>query len=252
MKTLHDSRKVIILEDAEKAAEFAAIKFIEIAENSIQERGRFIAALSGGKTPISLYRKLAELQKPIAWDRTHIFIVDERFVAFDHEASNYRMIQTSLLNHINIPTGNIHPIASDTESPQKSAQRYEDELRSFFRIGKLEIPHLDLILLGMGKDGHTASLFPGSETIKEAHHLATAVTPPDISMTERVTLTFPLINCAKNIIFLVTGNDKASIVRDVVENETDTLPASLVRPEKGRLFFFLDEQAGSFLFRKDS
>jgi 6-phosphogluconolactonase len=252
MKTLRDSRKVIILEDAEKTAEFAAIKFIEIAESSIKERGRFITALSGGKTPISLYRKLAEFQKPIAWDRTHIFIVDERFVPFDHEASNYRMIQTTLLNHINIPTGNIHPIASDTESPQKSARRYEDELRSFFRIGKLEIPHLDLILLGMGEDGHTASLFPGAETIKETQHLAAAVTPPDISMKERITLTIPLINSAKNIIFLVTGNNKASIVRDVVEKESDTLPASRVRPEKGSLFFFLDEQAGSFLIRKDS
>jgi 6-phosphogluconolactonase len=241
------NRNVIVFEDAEKVAEYAAIKWMEIAEKAIGKTGCFTVALSGGKTPVTLYRKLAEFQKPLPWDKTHIFIVDERFVSFEHEESNFRMIYRALLGHVSIPEKNIHPVTTSTTSPAESAEKYEQELRSFFRTGQNEFPVLDLILLGMGEDGHTASLFPGTDALKETRHYAVPVSPPEKK--ERISLTLPLINNAKHIVFLVTGRNKAAVIRDVLERDIETLPASLVKPEKGRLFFFLDEEAGSLLFR---
>jgi 6-phosphogluconolactonase len=246
----HDNRKVIILENAEKAAEFVAIKWMEIAETAIKETGRFIVALSGGKTPVTLYQKIADFQKPLPWDKTHVFIVDERFVPADHKESNYHMIQRTLLSRVKIPAENVHPMVTETSSPRDSAEKYEEELRSFFGIQKNEFPRMNLILLGMGEDGHTASLFPGANAVHEAEYLAVAVIPLEKTKRERISLTLPLINNAENIIFLVTGNKKAAVVRDVLEKEMESLPASRVKPNKGNLFFFLDEEAGLFLFKK--
>lgn len=248
----HENRKVIILENAEKVAEFTTVKLIEIAETTIAGTGRFTVALSGGKTPVTLFQKLAELQKPLSWDRTHIFIVDERFVPFDSEESNYGMIRRILLSRVKIPDENIHPIRTDTGSSQESAEKYEEELRSFFKTPLNEFPKMNLILLGMGEDGHTASLFPGTAALHETVHPAIAVSPPGKTEKQRISLTLPLINNAENIIFMVSGKQKAAVVRDVLEREIELLPASQVRPGKGNLFFFLDEGAGSFLFRTQS
>jgi 6-phosphogluconolactonase len=249
MTTHHENRKVIILENAEKVAEFTAVKLIEIAETAIAGTGRFTVA---GKTPVTLYRKLAELQKPLSWDRTHVFIVDERFVPFNSEKSNYGMIRRTLLSRVTIPDGNVHPIPTDTGSPRDSAEKYEEELRSFFKSSPNEFPKMNLILLGMGGDGHTASLFPGTAALHETDRSALAVSPPEKTEKQRISLTLPLINNAENIIFMVSGKHKAAVVRDVLEREIELLPASQVRPERGNLFFFLDEEAGSFLFRTQS
>lgn len=241
------NRNVIVFEDAEKVAECAAIKWMEIAEKAIGNAGRFTVALSGGKTPIGLYRKLAELQRPLPWDKTHIFIVDERFVPFEDEESNLGMIHRALLSHVSVPKENIHPMTTDTSSPAESAEKYEQVLRSFFRTKLNDFPALDLILLGIGEDGHIASLFSGNAALGETRHYAVPVSPLDKN--ERVSLTLPLINSAEHVIFLVTGRNKSSVIRDVLEREIETLPASLVKPEKGKLFFFLDEEAGSLLYR---
>ncbi|TNF56266.1 6-phosphogluconolactonase [bacterium] len=252
MTRQRENRKVIILENAEKVAEFTAVKLMEIAETALANTGRFTLALSGGKTPVILFQKLAELQKPLSWDRTHIFIVDERLVPFDSEESNFGMIRQILLSRVNIPEENVYPIQTDTGSPQESAEKYEEELRSFFGIHSNEFPKMDLILLGIGEDGHTASLFPGAAALHETGHLAVAVSPIEQIKRQRISLTLPLINNAENIIFMVSGKNKAAVVRDVVEEERETLPASQVRPAKGNLFFFLDEEAGSLLFRTQS
>lgn len=241
------NRNVFVLEDPEKVAEYAAIKWIEIAQQAIGRTGRFTVALSGGKTPVGLYRKLAELQRPFPWDKTHIFIVDERFVPFEDEESNLRMIYRVLLRNVSVPEKNIHPITTDTTSPAESAEKYEQELRSFFSTEQKEFPVLDLVLLGMGQDGHTASLFPGTDALNETRHYAVPVSLPERS--ERVSLTLPLINNAVHIIFLVTGRNKSAVIRDVLEREIVTLPASMVKTEKGSLFFFLDKEAGSLLYR---
>jgi 6-phosphogluconolactonase len=241
--------KVLILENSEQMAEFAAVKWMEMADVAIRHTGRFTAALSGGKTPVLLYRKLAELQKPLPWDRTHIFMVDERFVPFGDEESNYGMIYRTLLDRIKIPSVNIHPVSTDTDSSLSSAEKYEEEIRSFFGIRGNELPVMDLILLGIGEDGHTASLFPGTPLLNEPGRLAVAVSPPEEVKGERISITLDIINNARNVVFLVYGKNKASIVKQVLEEENDSLPASRVRPGRGDLFFFLDRDAGSLLFR---
>lgn len=252
MTKQQENRKIIILENAEKVAEFTAVKLMEIAEIAIAGTGRFTLALSGGRTPVTLFQKLAELQKPLSWDRIHIFIVDERFVPFDSEESNFGMIHRTLLSRVDIPEENVHPIQTDTGSPRDSAEKYEEELRSFFRTQLNEFPKMNLILLGMGKDGHTASLFPGTAALHETVRPAVAVSSGEQTKRQRISITLPLINHAENIIFMVSGKQKAAVVRDVVEKEIDSLPASQVRPGKGNLFFFLDEEAGSLLFRTQS
>lgn len=218
----------------------------KICEEAIRTRKQFTAALSGGRTPVIFYQRLSG-EKNLPWDKTHIFIADERFVPYENEENNYHTINRSLLRHVAIPARNIHPILTFEISPGASAKRYEDDLISWFKITGSRFPRFDLILLGMGEDGHAASLFPGTTSLKETRRLAVAVSPTDKAKEERISITLPVINNAENVIFLVTGKNKANVVKEVIEGENDLLPAALVKPEKGRLLFLLDEAAGSLL-----
>ena len=225
----------------------AAGEMVEISTTAVAARGRFSVALSGGETPRGLLALLASEQYRgrIAWDRTHVFWADERCVPPDHKDSNYRLATELLLSKVPLPTANIHRIHGE-EPPSIAADRYQEELASFF--GDIAST-FDLIILGMGADGHTASLFPGASTLGETKRLTVPV-PPSGMGHARVTLTFPAINRARNVLFLVAGEPKAQRVREVLEGEGSGLPAGLVRPERGSLLWCLDKGAAGMLHVK--
>lgn len=232
-------RKVFIFKDTETLAHFAVKKWQELMRKELKKKKSFNLALSGGKTPLVFYRKLAGL--PLAWDKIHIFLVDERFIHFNSPESNYRLIEENLLSHIDIPRENVHPIYIE-ETIQISAKKYEEEIKKFFNIKEGEFPAFDLIMLGLGEDGHTASLFSDDNALWEREHLAAVVNRQGIEY-QRITLTLSVINNARTVIFLVTGTNKSKAIRQILGEKCPPLPASLVRPKQGNIFFFLDREA---------
>jgi 6-phosphogluconolactonase len=220
--------------------ERAAGLFIETAAHAIRARGRFAAALAGGSTPRALYERLARM--PLDWQNIHFFWGDERCVPPSHADSNYRMTAESLLDHIPIPKENIHRISGELP-PAQAAESYEQELRAFFG----DSPRFDLALLGMGDDGHTASLFPGSPALAESVRWAVAAehTAPPLPLVSRVTLTFGVFNAARRVIFLVSGAGKASRLAEI-QRGCD-YPAAHIQPTHGDLLWLLDESAASLL-----
>ncbi len=227
-------------------SDFVVEKWKEISRIAIKRKGRFDAALSGGTTPVTLYQKLADIGKALQWDKTHIFIVDERFVPFNDDKSNYKMILSTLLDAVEIPKENIHPISTSEDSPRAAALTYEQEMISHFDLLQNNYPEFDLILLGIGEDGHTASLFPNSPALNETEHLTASVSPGDPAKKERITITFPVINNSKNVFFLVSGTNKAKVINKISGNDR-SLPATNISPAKGTLFFLLDKDAASLL-----
>ncbi|GBE04897.1 MAG TPA: 6-phosphogluconolactonase [Nitrospirae bacterium] len=242
-----ENLEVHIFKDLAEMAGFAIKKWQIVSGEAIKDRGRFNVALSGGKTPVTFYKQLAGFKGPMPWDKTHIFLVDERFVPYDDDKSNYRMIFRTLVKGVQVPTENIHPVSTAVSSSQTSASKYEGDLISYFDLSQDEFPKFDLMFLGIGEDGHTASLFPETAALDETRRLAVAVTPSDAAKKDRITLTFPVINNAENVIFMVGGEGKAGILKEVIEEESSQLPASRVKPARGKLFFLLDEGAGSLL-----
>jgi len=245
-----EKREVLIFQKIDELYDFFIKKWKEISEKAIEERGIFTVALSGGETPVEFYQRLSDSKNSFPWGKTHIFLADERFVSFDEPDSNYGMIKEALLRHIAIPAENIHSVHI-YKTPEISAKRYEEEIKTFFRLKEDKFPQFDLIILGIGEEGHTASLFPGDSALLETHRL-TAVVHLDNERHERVTLTLPVINHVRNIIFLVLGESKAEIIREVLENPQSNLPASHVRPASGEIFFLLDKEAGSLLNKDKS
>lgn len=240
------SGTVIVFADEAKMADHVIEEWGRISADAISRRGFFAVALSGGRTPIPFYRKLAAKPDICPWDKTHVFLADERFVPITDPESNYRMIREMLLDEVHILPSNIHYVPTDLPDPGSAAKKYEKNLAAFFKLGKGEFPVFDLILLGLGSDGHTASLFPGTAALKEKDSLAVPVSPGG-GKSDRITLTLPVINRALNILFLVTGKEKAAALRGVVEMGDDALPASGVRPETGKLFFLADAEAAALL-----
>ncbi len=226
-------------------ADFFIGKWKKMAQASIREKDYFAAAVSGGNTPIYLHRRIASRKETLPWDKTHLFMVDERFVPFCHPDSNFQMVKVTLLNQLNMPADNIHPIPVEEATPQIAAEKYEDDLRKVLKAPVGRFPEFDLVLLGIGEDGHTASLFPGGPGFQTTN-LVVAV-PLGEEKHDRVTLTLPVINQARNIIFYVSGRSKAGAVKRVVEDNDPALPASRVKPQKGKLLFLLDLEASSQL-----
>jgi 6-phosphogluconolactonase len=225
--------------------DFMVKRWVAIMGDAIAGKGFFSAALSGGRTPRDFFLRLSLLEDKAYWENTHIFLADERCVPLDSPDSNYGLIRSSLPGRVPIPAENIHPVPVDPDDPAASARKYDEELRYFFRLQTGAIPEFDFIHLGMGADGHTASLFPGSSAVRETGRLCAPVLL-DGNRHNRVTLTLPVINNAANVFILVTGNAKAAVVRRVVEERDQSLPAALVQP-KGRLFYVLDAAASSEL-----
>ena len=235
-----------IFGNGKAAADFAVEKWVGACTDSIENKGYFTTALSGGKTPIDFYKILSAGGKELPWAKIHLFLADERFVPATDKESNYRLVRECLLNHVNIPKNNVHRIDTEEATLEMAAEKYEEEIRNFFGIEGERIPEFDLIMLGIGEDGHTASLFPEAPSLKEKKRIAIPVIaekPPH----KRISLTLPVLTNAQRIMFLVTGSEKAGIVREIVEESESRLPASLVRRRARSAYLVIDEGAASLL-----
>ena len=242
--------QVIVKPSLEALALEAADRFQRSAADSIAAAGCFSVALSGGSTPRAFYRALAEspFRDGIEWSRVYLFWGDERFVPADHPDSNYRMAREAFVSRVPIPGENVHPIPTDAAHPEAAAAQYEDTLRRCFSLSGGETPRFDLILLGLGPDAHTASLFPESPVLDQDEHLVAATYVQKLAAW-RITLTSPVLCSAAHVIFLVAGPDKAAVLRDVVDGPYDPhrFPAQLVRPKNGDLTWLVDDAAASLL-----
>ena len=224
----------------------AAERWSRLARQAAESRGRFSIALSGGSTPAGLYRLLATepFRGQMPWDAHHLFWGDERCVPPDDAGSNYRLAHDTLISQVPIPPHQVHRVQGELE-PEAAARAYERTLLEYF-CG----PHtrFDLVLLGLGSDGHTASLFPGSSVLEDGERLALAVEATyEDRPAHRVTLGLGAINAAREVIFLVTDREKAGIVQAVLEGPEGVLPAQRVRPQAGRIAWLLDAGAASHL-----
>jgi 6-phosphogluconolactonase len=237
--------EVKIVPDNATLARVAAQEFHRLAEDDIKERGRFAVALSGGNTPRAVYSLLASEHKELPWDRIHVFFGDERHVPPDHPDSNFHMASESLLSKVPIQEKNVHRIRAELE-PEAAAKDYDDQLAEFFHLADHDWPRFDLIFLGLGDDGHTASLFPGSSALSDVSSRATANWVEKFQ-TFRITLTYPVLNHAANVIFLVSGESKAQILNAVLRPEAEKYPAQGIQPENGRLLWLADQDAGRLL-----
>ncbi|MFY9743288.1 MAG: 6-phosphogluconolactonase [Candidatus Sulfotelmatobacter sp.] len=227
----------------------AADEVIHAAEGSVSERNRFIIALSGGSTPKNLYNLIAaNASSTLPWERMFFFFGDERHVPPDDLESNFRMANESLLSKVPIPAGNIFRVPSENPDASAAAEAYEKSLRSFFGLQPGEFPRFDLILLGMGPDGHTASLFPETAALQEKSRLVVANWVEKLK-THRITVTLPVINAARRVLFLVSGTDKAAALHEVLEGKqpAEKYPSKLVRPTNGKLIWLVDRAAASGL-----
>ncbi len=242
---------VFVFNRNEGVADFAVNKWLKISSQAFADKGYFSAALSGGKTPVYFYRRLVVSKNIVSWDKIHIFLADERFVPPYDKESNYGLIKEHLLNHVKIPDENVHRIQTEGITLEQSARRYEEDIRRFFRSEGDSIPQFDLIMLGIGEDGHTASLFPGASSLTVTERLAIAVTTDRIPH-NRISLSLPVLTNAKRIMFLVTGANKAKRVKEIMEDEECTLPAALVLQQSRGAWFVLGESAASLLCQKST
>lgn len=231
-----------------QAARFVSHLWLALSRKALFGQATFTVALSGGKTPSVLYDTLSRSKGAFPWSRTHLFLVDERFVPSDDPESIAGLIRKHLLDPLSLPGENLHAVPTEGVSLEEAARHYEDALRTFFGA-RCMVPCFDLVMLGIGRDGHTASLFPDAAGLEEGRRLAIPVRTGH-SPHERITLTFTVINSASNVVFFVTGRDKAAIMRQVLDKKGDAmLPAARVRPLNKRLLYVLDEGAASRLDR---
>jgi len=239
--------EIRIVEDAEELAETAAGIIVDLATSAVAQRGRFTVALAGGETPRATYERLARppLSEVMPWARTFVFFGDERGVPADHPDSNYGMARRALLAKVPIPPRQIFRIPGEGSDPETVASDYARTLAEELKVRRGEVPRLDLILLGVGIDGHTASLFPGSPVLKEVFRTVAAVHAAAAVIPQRFTLTFPILNGAGCVVFLVSGGVKAKVVKAALAEGAATLPAGMVRPSDGRLIWLLDRAAAA-------
>lgn len=247
MSTSEARPRVQVFDDAEAVARGAAERFVELGQAAIDARGCFSVGLAGGSTPKRAYELLASeaYREQLNWSKVHIFFGDERCVPPDHSESNYRMANEALISRVSIPPPNVHRI-NGLGDAVANASLYEDELRTFFNPASW--PRFDLVLLGMGDDGHTASLFPGTKALVEPRAWVVANWVEKFGAF-RITLTAPAINHAANIAFLVTGATKAERLLEVLRGALDPekLPSQLIQPLDGSLFWLVDKAAAGRL-----
>ncbi len=222
-------------------------RIIEIINLTIQKRGRCTVALTGGKTPRDVYSLLGDefnRDRVVDWQRVQLFWGDERIVPPEHQDSNYRMAKLTLLDHIEIPAENVHRMHGEIP-PEKAAAEYDNILNEKFKENP---PVFDLILLGLGEDGHIASLFPGTDALEEKEKYAVPLFVAKLN-TWRITLTLPVLNAAKNVIFIVSGKLKVKIVQRIVnaKQPDKELPATMLQPKNGSLEWMLDSEAAALL-----
>ena len=238
--------------DYEALCALAVRKILSCSQKAIKERGRFTLVLSGGATPEGVYSLMAQrpYRDQFDWKNIHFFLGDERWVPAESPRSNYKMIVGSLFTKINIPLSHFHAVNTATPDARTSAALYEKELIRYFSLKAGEFPQFDLILLGLGQDGHTASLFPGQPALEEAKRLAVSVEADGIAE-KRITLTLPVIDHARAVFFLVNGPEKALILKKVLEGTgTRTLPAAIAGAGP-RVWWLADQTAASLLKNKN-
>ena len=244
--------KAEIFESIEELNDYAARKFIEIGNEVLKKRNQFTVALAGGSTPKALYRLLAsdKFRDKIDWNSVFFFFGDERNVLPGDEESNFRMANENLFQLLEIHQENIFHWNTEFGDERAIAEDYESKIIDFFEVNEGAFPAFDLILLGMGDDGHTASLFPNTSALSETQKIAAENWVAKLN-SWRFTLTFPAINNAANIFFLVKGEDKAEILKKVLEGEfqPQSLPAQNIRPESGNLHWLIDSAAASKLLK---
>lgn len=233
---------LVVHADVRTLVEATAARLAALAAAAISDRGRFTWALSGGSTPAALYRRLADPDGPrVAWEHTELFFGDERNVPPDHTDSNYRMAREALFEPAGVPASRIHRIEAEL-GPAEAARRYGERLRAVF--GTEGWPRFDLVLLGLGTDAHTASLFPGTPAVRETTAWVVANPVPQLA-TERVTITRPILDAAREVWFLVNGASKTAALRRVLlgDEGIEEAPARAVAPHAGKLLWLVDEDA---------
>jgi len=245
------SVEIKLVKDPDEISLTAAERIIRQASASGTSTTAFTLALSGGSTPRMLHQRLCREPPAMGslwWKNIHFFWGDERHVPPEHPQSNYHMACETLFASGLVPAQNIHRVHAEEPDAVVAAEKYERELQSFFNLKNGQLPRFDCILLGIGPDGHTASLFPGTDALKEKKRLV-AANRVDKLQTHRITLTVPVLNNAAQIIFLVSGQEKAEVLKEILEGDyrPDLLPAQLIRPVNGKLLWLVDEAAGSCL-----
>jgi 6-phosphogluconolactonase len=225
----------------------AAADFVNCATRAIRQQGRFAVALSGGNTPRAVYSLLAEkYADSVSWSKVFVFFGDERHVPPDDNDSNFRMASESLLSRVPIPAENVHRIQAELDA-RTAADQYEVTLRQFFSVQKGQFPRFDLIMLGMGEDGHTASLFPGTAALNENTRLVVANHVEKLQ-TDRITSTFPVLNAAAEVLVIISGENKAAVLRDIIHSPENMLyPIQRVDPKDGRLSWLVEQKAASLI-----
>ena len=244
-------RDIQVVENGEAVSRTAAEMMVSLALKKLKSKEPFAVALSGGSTPKNMFAILADdaaLRNRMPWNRVHFFWGDERHVAPDHADSNYRMANEAMLSRVPVPPGNIHRIRAENPDAGKAAEDYEQELRGFFKLETEELPAFDCVFLGMGPDGHTASLFPGTKALYERKRLVVSNWIAKFQ-SYRITMTTPVLNNAAMVIFLVSGAEKAEPLQIVLEGEkqTDRFPAQLIEPTNGNLLWLVDQAADRLL-----
>jgi 6-phosphogluconolactonase len=249
---LSSSVEIRTLTTPQELFEAAAEEVVRTANEAVAQRGRFTIALSGGSTPKNLYNLLAtNARTALPWDRMFFFWGDERHVPPTDPESNYQMVEEAMLSKIPVAAGNVFRIKAENPDAAAASEDYEQTLKKFFALEPGQFPRFDLILLGMGPDGHTASLFPGTAALQEKSRLVVANWVEKMK-THRITLTLPVLNAARCITFLVSGTDKATVLREVLEENVpaEQYPAKLVKPSDGKLIWLIDRAAASQLTNK--
>ncbi|MBI4673679.1 MAG: 6-phosphogluconolactonase [Chloroflexi bacterium] len=244
-------REIRVIPDVQTLSRVAAEELVTQARDAVHARGVFHVALSGGATPLGTYTRLATddaLRQKMPWAQTHFWWSDERHVPPAHADSNFRAAHEAMLARVQLPAQNIHRIRAENPDAAQAAQDYEAELRAVFQLDAPALPRFDLILLGIGSDGHTASLFPGTKALNETQRLVVRNWVGKL-YTWRITFTAPLINTARGVMFLAAGDDKALPLKGVLEGpyEPVQLPAQLIQPREGKLIWLLDFQAAGEL-----
>src|SRR5437899_2689734 len=239
--------EIRILNSLADLSQAAAAEFATLTVEAVRSKGRFSVALCGGSTPRGLYTLLADqAQRSLPWEKIFFFWGDERHVPPDHPDSNYRMAHETLLSKVPVRLENVFRIHAELRDADAVAVAYEQDLKTFFNLRPGEFPRFDLVLLGLGPDGHTASLFPGTTALNEKDRLFVANWVEKFK-THRFTLTLPVLNHSACTMFLVNGKEKSGILREVLENPSADLPAQKVRPAEGRLVWFVDRAAAGGL-----
>jgi len=242
--------ELLICRDLAELSLKTAHLFLRISNEAVTARGRFTAALSGGSTPEALYAVLSNpfFSTSVQWSKGFFFWGDERFVPSDHPDSNCLLAEKHLFSRVAVPRDHIYPVPTGLGDAARAAAEYQRTLESFFSLGRGEFPRFDLMLLGMGEDGHTASLFPGTRALRETGKIVMAY-HVDRLKADRITLSVPAINEAANVLFMISGQGKATALGRVLEGpqDPDRYPSQLIEPRSGRLVFAVDRAAAAGL-----